>query len=63
MDPTFMTNVTASSSSMLAGYLNGMFQIILAIGPYVIGLILLGIFVRFVIWVLHRPRKIGGSGK
>jgi len=63
MDPTFLNTVTASSSTMLAQYLDGMFRLILAIGPYVLGLIVLGIFVGFVIWALHRPKKIGRSGK
>jgi len=63
MDSAFLTAVITSSTTMLANYTTGMFAIIQGIGPAVLGLIALGIFIGFVIWLLHRPKRIGRSGK
>jgi len=62
MDPTFLTAVIASSTSMLGAYTDGMFRIMIAIGPMILGLIGLGIAIGFVVWLLKRPKRIGRAG-
>jgi len=60
---TFVTDVVASGTGLLADFIGGVIQLLLLLGPYILGLIALAIIIGFIRRVLGWGKKVGRSGR